>query len=229
MNKVLKNDLSTYSSHLLHMKYFTDFANGQTLFLVDEFGTGTDPQFGGPLAEAILNQLKQKHAFGIVTTHYSNLKNYASNNKGLENACMLFDHDNLQPLYILEQGKPGSSYAFELATKSGLNPHILNYAKSRVGDKQKRVDEILIELEKEKKHALDIKQRFTEKEEKTNRILAEYEKLKNDIETNRKQLIKQAKMEERYVNEPSSIEAITYCFIFLQSQKSWIDKLEEPL
>lgn len=191
----IENDLSTYSSHLLHMKYFTDFANGQTLFLVDEFGTGTDPQFGGPLAEAILNQLKQKHAFGIVTTHYSNLKNYASNNKGLENACMLFDHDNLQPLYILEQGKPGSSYAFELATKSGLNPHILNYAKSRVGDKQKRVDEILIELEKEKKHALDIKQRFTEKEEKTNKILAEYEKLKSEIETNRKQLIKQAKME----------------------------------
>jgi DNA mismatch repair protein MutS2 len=148
----IENDLSTYSSHLLHMKYFTEFADAKTLFLIDEFGTGTDPQFGGPLAEAILNQLNQKNAFGVVTTHYSNLKNFASNNKGLENACMLFDHDKMQATYILELGKPGSSYAFEIAKKTGLNTQIIDYAKSKVGDKQRKIDDILIDLEKEKRH-----------------------------------------------------------------------------
>jgi DNA mismatch repair protein MutS2 len=126
----IENDLSTYSSHLLSMKNFTEFADAKTLFLIDEFGTGTDPQFGGPLAEAILHQLTRKNAFGVVTTHFSNLKNFANHTPGLLNACMLFDHEALQPLYILETGKPGSSYAFELAVKSGLNQHIINYAKN---------------------------------------------------------------------------------------------------
>ena len=191
----IENDLSTYSSHLLSMKNFCDFADGKTLFLIDEFGTGTDPQFGGPLAEAILHHLTQKHAQGIVTTHFSNLKNFAANTKGLTNACMLFDHEHMQPLYVLEVGKPGSSYAFELAGKSGLNQQIINYAKNKVGDKQKKVDELLIDLEKEKKIVNDLRIKFTEKEAKTQLILSQYEKLKEEIEANKRQLIKQAKLE----------------------------------
>lgn len=191
----IENDLSTYSSHLLRMKYFTDFADGKTLFLIDEFGMGTDPQFGGPLAEAILNHINRKNSFGVVTTHFSNLKNFANNTKGLINASMLFDNDKLQPLYQLEMGKPGSSYAFEIATKTGLSQSIINYAKDRVGVKQKRVDDLLIEVEKEQKQVVDLRQRFAEKEAKANALLEKYAALKEEIETNKKLLIKQAKQE----------------------------------
>ncbi len=191
----IENDLSTYSSHLLHMKHFTEFADAKTLFLIDEFGTGTDPQFGGPLAESILNRLNEKNAFGVVTTHYSNLKNFASNTKGLENACMLFDHDKMQATYILELGKPGSSYAFEIATKTGLNSRIIDYAKSRVGEKQRKIDDILIELEKEKRIVHEMKNRFEEKESKQKILIEDYTKLKDEIDTNKKKLITQAKQE----------------------------------
>ncbi|MFZ4799414.1 MAG: endonuclease MutS2, partial [Bacteroidia bacterium] len=191
----IENDLSTYSSHLLRMKYFTDFADGKTLFLIDEFGMGTDPQFGGPLAEAILNHINRKNSFGVVTTHFSNLKNFANNTKGLINASMLFDNDKMQPLYQLEMGKPGSSYAFEIATKTGLAQSIINYAKDRVGVKQKRVDDLLIEVEKEQKQVVDLRQRFAEKEAKANALLEKYTALKEEIEVNKKLLIKQAKQE----------------------------------
>jgi DNA mismatch repair protein MutS2 len=191
----IENDLSTYSSHLLRMKYFTDFADGKTLFLIDEFGMGTDPQFGGPLAEAILNHINRKNSFGVVTTHFSNLKNFANNTKGLINASMLFDNEKLQPLYQLEMGKPGSSYAFEIATKTGLAQSIINYAKDRVGVKQKRVDDLLIEVEKEQKQVVDLRQRYAEKEAKANALLEKYTALKDEIEANKKLLIKQAKQE----------------------------------
>jgi DNA mismatch repair protein MutS2 len=191
----IENDLSTYSSHLLHMKYFTEFADAKTLFLIDEFGTGTDPQFGGPLAEAILQRLNQKQAFGVVTTHYSNLKNFAANTTGLENACMLFDNSKMQPLYVLEIGKPGSSYAFEIAQKTGLQPQIIDYAKAKVGDKQKRVDDLLIELEKEKAHVHELKKRYTEREDKSNKLMEEYTRLKSELDTNRKKLLTDARQE----------------------------------
>jgi len=191
----IENDLSTYSSHLLSMKNFCDFADGKTLFLIDEFGTGTDPQFGGPLAEAILHHLAQKRAQGIVTTHFSNLKNFASQYPGLENASMLFDHENMQPLYVLELGKPGSSYAFELAVKSGLNQHIINYAKNKVGDKQRKVDELLVELEKEKQAVQSMKQKLQEKEIKTQKLLLQYENLTQELDSNKKTLLKKAKQE----------------------------------
>lgn len=191
----IENDLSTYSSHLLRMKYLTDFADGKTLFLIDEFGMGTDPQFGGPLAEAILNHINRKNSFGVVTTHFSNLKNFANNTKGLINASMLFDNEKMQPLYQLEMGKPGSSYAFEIATKIGLSQSIINYAKDRVGVKQKRVDDLLIEVEKEQKQVVELRQRYAEKEAKANELLEKYSVLKEEIETNKKFLIKQAKQE----------------------------------
>ncbi len=191
----IENDLSTYSSHLKHMKYFTEFADAKTLFLIDEFGTGTDPQFGGPLAEAILNRLNQKQAFGVVNTHYSNLKNFAGQTKGLVNARMLFDQEKLQPLYKLEVGQPGSSYAFEIAQKTGLQDSIISYARNKVGDKQKRLDDLLIELEREKNHVNELKKRFEEKDSKTKQLMEEYDKLKTEIETNKKQLISKAKQE----------------------------------
>lgn len=191
----IENDLSTYSSHLRHMHYFTNHADGKTLFLIDEFGTGTDPQFGGPLAEAILHQLHAQYAFGVVTTHYSNLKTYASHTKGVLNASMLFDNAQLRPLYVLETGKPGSSYAFEIAHKTGLKQNILEYARQKAGVKQKRVDDLLIELEREKQQVTDLKQRFEKKNTEALQLAEAYSKQKEELDTQRKQLIQAAKRE----------------------------------
>jgi len=142
-----------------------------------------------------LHQLTRKNAFGVVTTHFSNLKNFANHTPGLLNACMLFDHEALQPLYVLETGKPGSSYAFELAVKSGLNQHIINYAKNKVGDKQRKVEELLVELEREKQHVNELRKRFAEKEEKTDVLLQKYEVLTAKFEAEKKQMLKKAKEE----------------------------------
>jgi DNA mismatch repair protein MutS2 len=191
----IENDLSTYSSHLRHMKFFTDTADSRTLFLIDEFGTGTDPQFGGPLAESILNQLNQKNACGVITTHYSNLKHFASNTKGIENACMLFDNQQMIPLYRLQMGKPGSSYAFEIAHKTGLNAKIIDYAKEKVGDKQKRLDDLLIELEREKQQVHELKLRVEKKEAEAKLSAESYSKLNMELEANKKKLIQDAKKE----------------------------------
>jgi DNA mismatch repair protein MutS2 len=127
----IESDLSTYSAHLSKMKYFMEWANSKTLILIDEFGTGTDPQFGGPIAESVLEYLNRKNVRGVVTTHYSNLKTFANSTTGLENASMLFDNDKMLPLYILSMGKPGSSYAFEIAQKIGLGTEVIESAKRK--------------------------------------------------------------------------------------------------
>lgn len=134
----IESDLSTYSAHLSKMRYFLEHADKQTLVLIDEFGTGTDPQFGGPIAEAILQTLNEKRIRGVFTTHYSNLKNFASQSQGLENASMLFDNVGMKPLYILQVGKPGSSFAFEIAQKIGLPHAVIALAKEKVSVEQKK-------------------------------------------------------------------------------------------
>lgn len=191
----IENDLSTYSSHLQHMKYFTDFADGKTLFLIDEFGTGTDPLFGGPLAESILNRLNQKMAYGVVTTHYSNLKQFASDTNGLGNASMLFDNVHMTPMYELEMGKPGSSYAFEIARKSGLPDTIIQYAQNKVGDKQRRLDDLLIELERDKKQMTEMKQKLSQKEAEVTKVKTEFDTLRDELEKQKKAIIQEAKKE----------------------------------
>jgi DNA mismatch repair protein MutS2 len=146
----------------------------------------------------------------VVTTHFSNLKNFAATHKGLENASMLFDHENMQPLYRLELGRPGSSYAFELATKSGLPEHIINYAKNKVGGKQKKVDDLLLELEKEQKQVALLKEKLLEKEKSAAASLEKYQALASTIEEHKKTLMKQAKQEAlAIVTEANSkVEAV---------------------
>jgi DNA mismatch repair protein MutS2 len=178
----IESDLSTYSAHLSKMKYFTEFANGRTLVLIDEFGTGTDPLFGGPIAEAVLESLSKKQIRGVVTTHYSNLKVFASNTTGLENASMLFDNREMKPMYILQIGKPGSSYAFEIAQKIGLGKDILESAKSKIGVQQKKVDTLLIDLEREKKEVFDTKVAINKREKELESIKSEYLELQSYLE-----------------------------------------------
>src|SRR6201985_3313341 len=178
----IESDLSTYSAHLSKMKYFVEQANSKTLVLIDEFGTGTDPQFGGPIAEAVLESLNHKKVKGMVTTHYSNLKIFASHTEGLENASMLFNNVEMQPLYILEVGKPGSSYAFEIAQKIGLPQQVLNLAKHKISAGQTSVDSLLVGLEREKKEILNTKLKLEKQQKRVNELLAENEQLKSYVE-----------------------------------------------
>lgn len=191
----IESDLSTYSAHLSKMKHFVENANGKTLILIDEFGTGTDPQFGGPIAEAVLESLNRKQVRGVITTHYSNLKVFANATEGLENASMLFNNLEMKPLYILEMGKPGSSYAFEIAQKIGLPQQVLQAAKNKIGVQQKRVDTLLVDLERDKKQLLDTRVSVEKQERSVKVLLAENEKLKAYLEENKKGILKEAKLQ----------------------------------
>jgi DNA mismatch repair protein MutS2 len=195
----IESDLSTYSAHLTKMRYFVAHASPKTLVLIDEFGTGTDPQFGGPMAEAVLEVLNNKKVRGVITTHYSNLKLFAGNTPGLENASMLFDNDKMKPLYVLEIGKPGSSYAFEIAQNIGLQPEVLKLAREKTGTNQNRIDSLLVDLEREKKQIYDTKINLSTQQNKVKNLVAENEKLKLYLEENRKVLIKEAKLEAQSI------------------------------
>lgn len=195
----IESDLSTYSAHLSKMKTFVEQANGKSMILIDEFGTGTDPQFGGPIAEAVLESLNTKKVRGMVTTHYSNLKIFAGNTEGIENASMLFNNVEMQPLYILEVGKPGSSYAFEIAQKIGLPQRVLDLAKTKISAGQKNVDTLLVGLEREKKEILDTRVKLDRQQKHVNILLAENEKLKSYFEENKKELIRNAKDEAKNI------------------------------
>lgn len=184
----LEDDLSTYSSRLANAKVFLEKADPRTLVLIDEFGSGTDPNIGGAIAEAVLHELNDKGVFGVITTHYSNLKVFAFKTKGLLNGSMHFDKDTLSPTYELKVGRPGSSYAFEIATKSGLPAPVMKYARQRVGRNEKAVDELLVDLQREKKevedHLVELKQRQQEIE----RLIKTYDQAHRDLEYRRKKL-----------------------------------------
>lgn len=193
----LENDLSTYSSHLLSMKYFTQFANKKTIFFIDEFGTGTEPQFGGAIAESILLALNKLGAYGIVTTHYGNLKQIANKNQGLVNGAMRYDVDKLEPMYELEIGKPGSSFALEIASKIGISKEILQYAKDNIGEERVRYDRLLTQLENEKNQYTSLLADAKAKERLLKTRLKEYNELKETLELTKKRYLQEAKQEAK--------------------------------
>lgn len=195
----IESDLSTYSAHLNKMRYFVAHANPKTLVLIDEFGTGTDPQFGGPMAEAVLEVLNSKKVRGVITTHYSNLKLFAGDTEGLENASMLFDNSKMKPLYILDIGKPGSSYAFEIAQNIGLQKEVLALAKEKIGTNQNSIDSLLVNLEKEKRQVHETKVKLSNQQNRLNQLLAENEKQKSFLEENKRILIKDAKLQAQNI------------------------------
>ena len=191
----IENDLSTYSSHLNNMRHFVKFSGKRSLFLIDEFGSGTDPQLGGAIAEAILERLNQKKSFGVITTHYNNLKKFADQNDGVVNASMRFDIDRLESLYQLETGKPGSSFALEIARKIGLDREILQRSQKKAGYEQVRFEKLLAQLEQEKQQLDQQLKEVQQKEQKLESTLAEYEKLKNHLDTEKKNLLLKARQE----------------------------------
>ena len=193
----IENDLSTYSSHLMSMKHFTQFANKKTILFIDEFGTGTEPQFGGAIAESILLALNRLGAYGLITTHYGNLKQLANKHQGLVNGAMRYDVNKLEPLYQLEIGKPGSSFALEIATKIGLSKEIVSYAKQQIGEERVRYDRLLTQLENEKNQLALLLQEVKEKDRLLDAKLKEYGQLKESLELNKKKLLQEAKLEAK--------------------------------
>ncbi len=193
----LENDLSTYSSHLTAMKQFVIGANKKTLFLIDEFGTGTEPGLGGAIAESILEDLSQSGAFGVINTHYTNLKVFADKTPGLVNGAMRFDGEHLEPLYELEIGRPGSSFAFEIAQKIGLPKGIIDRAKEKLGNQQVNFEKLLKELDIEKRVFAEKNLDISINQRKVAQQLAEYTALKMRLDTEQKQLLNDAKQKAK--------------------------------
>ncbi|MBF9221394.1 endonuclease MutS2 [Hymenobacter ruricola] len=205
----LENDLSTYSSHLLAMKQFLLLAGKKSLVLIDEFGTGTEPSLGGAIAEAVLDQLNKARVFGVITTHYTNLKNFAERTPHLVNGAMRYDPEKLQPLYRLEVGKPGSSFAIEIARKIGLPKEVVERATQLVGKDKIRYDRLLEGLEKEK---TELEQRTAEAAKAERRLKSaakEYQDLKQHLEDTKLETLRTAKQQAKalLVNTNQQIEA----------------------
>ncbi len=171
----LEFELSTYSSHLLNMKYFMENANGKTLFFIDELGSGSDPNLGGAFAEVIMEELAKKHSLGIVTTHYLNLKVMANKVQGIINGAMAFDEKNLKPLYKLIVGKPGSSYTFSIAERIGLHHSLINKAKKLVDENHFSLDKLLNRTEQDLQNVQAEKKNL-------DKLLKENERLKKEME-----------------------------------------------
>jgi DNA mismatch repair protein MutS2 len=181
------------------MKNFLLHSNKQTLFLIDEFGTGTEPRFGGAIAESILEELYAQKAFGVITTHYDNIKNFAVKNQNVINGAMKFDERNLEPMYELEIGKPGSSFAIEVANKMGIPPAVLEKAKSKIGKERVNYDKLLNQLGKEKRELESKLKEVLKKEGNLEKSAQDYDDLNEFLKTQKKQIIIEAKQEAKSI------------------------------
>jgi DNA mismatch repair protein MutS2 len=191
----LENDLSTYSSHLLNLQFFLTHCNPDSLFLVDELGTGTDPSLGGAIAEASLERLSETGSFGVVTTHYSNLKLLAGKVPGIMNGAMLFDTNNLKPLYILAAGKPGSSFTFEIARRIGFPEDVIASAIEKTGKTHLDFEQQLQEVESEKLMLEKRLKEFQIADGFLGELIEKYETLKKELEESRKGILEKARRE----------------------------------
>ena len=191
----IESDLSTYSSHLKAAKHMVNFSDENTLVLMDEIGTGTDPMFGGPMAEAILEALHDKKVYGVITTHFSNIKSRAAEMEHAVNGAMLFDTDKLEPQYKLMIGQAGSSFAYEVASNIGMNKKIIKRARSLTDTKQYDLDQLLAEVQLEKEELEEERKQLEEEKAKADYFAQEYKSLKEELDTNRKSLLKKAKQE----------------------------------
>jgi DNA mismatch repair protein MutS2 len=195
----IENDLSTYSSHLFNMKHFLRYSQKQTLVLIDEFGTGTEPMLGGAIAESVLEQLNQQQVYGVITTHYTNLKHMASQTEGIENGAMLFDTGRIMPLYKLQIAQPGSSFAFEIARKIGLPKNILSSAKEKIGQEHVDYDKNLREIVRDKRYWEQKRNTIRINEKKLADVLERYQLDLQNIKKERKEILDKAKNEAEYL------------------------------
>jgi DNA mismatch repair protein MutS2 len=182
-NQSIENELSTYSYRLQRMKYFLEVANHQSLLLLDEFGTGSDPELGGALGEVFFEQIYRLKSFGVITTHYGNIKLKASELPHAQNGCMLFNEKNLQPLYQFSIGQPGSSFTFEVAQMNGITKELIEDAKSRLDQKKVKLDTLLNSLQKERNQLLEKSRKFDRVSTEAIRAKAEYESKESKLDS----------------------------------------------
>ena len=191
----IENDLSTYSSHLLNMKNMMKQANARTILLIDEFGGGTEPTIGGAIAEAVLKQFWKKQTFGVITTHYQNLKHFAEDHEGVVNGAMLYDRNQMQALFQLSIGQPGSSFAIEIARKTGLPEEVINDASEIVGSEYIQSDKYLQDIVRDKRYWEGKRQTIHQHEKSLEHKITRYEDELSEIERQRKEILRKAKEE----------------------------------
>ncbi len=191
----IENDLSTYSSHLMNMKHFLRHSDTNTMILIDEFGSGTEPALGGAIAESILDKLNRKKVRGVITTHYSGLKHFASEAEGIENGAMLYDSHQMQPLFQLAVGKPGSSFAFEIARKIGLPEEILKDATEKIGEDHINFDKHLRDIVRDKRYWEGKRENIRKNDKRLNELVEQYGIELKEASKLRKEIIEKAKAE----------------------------------
>ena len=191
----IDNDLSTYSSHLTNMKLFLRNASARTLLLIDEMGSGTEPQIGGAIAQAILGGLNHKEARGVITTHFNNLKLFADDTPGIVNGAMLYDQTNMRPLFMLEVGRPGSSFAIEIAHKIGLPADIISQAKEIVGSDYVNVDKYLHDIQRDRRYWQLKRDKIHQQEKDLDELKARLNERLEKIQTQRRDMLEKAQNE----------------------------------
>ncbi len=201
----IEDELSTYSSHLTNMKIMMKHCNGQSLILIDEFGGGTEPQIGGAIAEAVLRRFNQKQAYGVITTHYQNLKHFAEDNEGVVNGAMLYDRHLMQALFQLQVGNPGSSFAVEIARKIGLPEDVIADASAIVGSDYINADKYLQDIVRDKRYWENKRQSIRQREKQMEETIARYQTEMEELQKSRKEIIARAKEEaERLMKEANA-------------------------
>ena len=202
----IENDLSTYSSHLTNMKMFVKNCDGRSLLLIDEFGSGTEPQIGAAIAEALLDRFNQRQAFGVITTHYQNLKHYANEHEGVVNGAMLYDRHQMQPLFKLSIGNPGSSFAVEIARKIGLPEDVIVQASETVGQDYINMDKYLQDIARDKRYWEKKRDEIRRERKRLEELSVKYETGLDEIDTQKKQIIAQAKQQaEQLIAESNAL------------------------
>ena len=202
----IEDDLSTYSSHLTNMKNMMKHCNERSLILIDEFGGGTEPQIGGAIAEAVLKRFNEKHTFGVITTHYQNLKHFAEDHEGVVNGAMLYDRHLMQALFQLQIGNPGSSFAVEIARKIGLPEEVIADASAIVGSEYINADKYLQDIVRDKRYWETKRQNIRKREKQMEETIAKYEKEIQELERSRKEILKRAKSDaEQLIQESNAL------------------------
>ena len=227
----IDDDLSTYSSHLTNMKQMMRHADTATLLLVDEFGTGTEPQIGGAIAEAVLKQFCRRGAYGVITTHYQNLKHFADAHEGVANAAMLYDRHEMRPLFQLSIGRPGSSFAIEIARKIGLPEEVISDAAAIVGSDYIQSDKYLQDIVRDKRYWESKRQAIHQREKSLEQTIARYENEVRELEQSRKDIIGKAKQqaEELLGQSNRMIEKTIREIRESQAEKAETKKIREEL
>lgn len=227
----LENDLSTYSSHITNMKYFLQKADNATIVLIDEFGGGTEPQIGGAIAQAILHQLNDKKTFGVITTHYQNLKTFADDSEGIVNGAMLYDRGKMQPLFKLSMGYPGSSFAIEIARKIGLPQSVVEEAIEIVGSDYVNMDKYLLDIARDRRYWENKRQEIHAKQKKIDAIIERYNEQAESLNKERREIIHAARQEAKELlkKSNSTIERTIHDIKRAQAEKEQTKEIRRQL